>query len=67
MKLLRIVESLRLKGLLLFQLTPACEGIDDESSSPLVRLRTGGELASWKGRAKTEAANELVALGIDVR
>lgn len=67
MKLLRMVESLRVKGLLLLQLTPVCEGVDDESSSPLALLRTGGELASWKGRARTEAANELVALGIDVR
>ena len=62
-----MVASLLVKGLLLLQLTPAWEGIEDERSSPLFLLRTGGELASWNGRAKTEAANELVALGIEVR
>ena len=49
------------------QFPPAFDGTDDESSSPLRRFLTGGELARVNGLARTEAANELVALGIDVR
>lgn len=62
------MESLLYTAFVFFpHVTPLLEGVEDERSSPLLRFLVGGELAKLNGRAHTEAAKELVALGIDTR